>query len=222
MNDMTAVIAPKSDQLNADDLVSGPITITIRDAAVRAGTEQPVSLFYEGDNGKPWKPCKTMARALCDIWKTADSKQFIGRSVTLYRDPKVTWAGLAVGGIRISHVSHIDGPIRIAISQSKSKREVKEILPLPTPTPRPANKAQTPEQWTAEHIAAVDACTTLPALERVIAKGVKALAKLNADEAMHDLRDKVTQAYTDMTNALTHEGKPHGGEGFATDSDAGF
>jgi hypothetical protein len=106
MNDMRAVIEPKSDQMNADDLLSGPKTITITKVDIRPGTEQPVSMWYEGDGGKPFKPCKSMARVMVHCWGP-DASQYIGRSMTLYCDPKVLWGGMAVGGIRISHMTDI-------------------------------------------------------------------------------------------------------------------
>jgi hypothetical protein len=48
MNDMSPVIVPKSDQINADDLISGPMTVTIKDVQITGGTEQPVSIALEG------------------------------------------------------------------------------------------------------------------------------------------------------------------------------
>ncbi len=48
MNDMTQVIQPKSDQINADDLIAGPITVKITDVKIQGGTEQPVSIHIEG------------------------------------------------------------------------------------------------------------------------------------------------------------------------------
>ena len=85
MNDMTAAIVPKSDQLNADDLIAGPITIKVTEVTIRAG-EQPVSIHYEGDNGKPYKSCKSMNRVLVMCWG-ADAKNYIGRSMTLICRP---------------------------------------------------------------------------------------------------------------------------------------
>lgn len=126
--DMTAVIVPKSDQLNADDLIAGPRTITIRDVVIKAG-EQPVSIFYDGDDGKPYKPCKSMARVLVAAWG-ADAKQYIGRSLTLYRDPNVKWAGMAVGGIRISHMTHIKGKMVMALTETRGSRKPYEVKPL--------------------------------------------------------------------------------------------
>jgi hypothetical protein len=81
-------IAPKSDQLNADDLIAGPKTITITSVKVEAG-DQPVSVFYQGDNGKPYKPCKSMRRVLVRLFGN-DSATYAGKRVTLYCDEQVT------------------------------------------------------------------------------------------------------------------------------------
>lgn len=129
MNDMRKVIEPRSDQMNADDLLAGPVTITIRDVSIRPGTEQPVSIHFDGDNGKPWKPCKSMCRVLVAAWGP-DAKAYVGRSATLYCDPKVKWAGLEVGGIRISHLSHIDREMMMALTATKGKRAPYMVKPL--------------------------------------------------------------------------------------------
>lgn len=129
MNDMRAVIVPKSDQLNADDLLAGPMTITITSVTIRPGTEQPVSIFFEGDNGKPYKCCKSMARVMVHCWG-ADANNYVGRSMTLYCDPKVQWGGMAVGGIRISNMSHIDGPHTMALTATKGRKNAFTVSPL--------------------------------------------------------------------------------------------
>jgi hypothetical protein len=141
--DVSAAIKPKSDQLNADDLVGGPITVTITSAHVLNTKEQPITLGLSGGY-LPYKPCKGMARALAQIWsKYAD--EWVGRSLTLYRDPSVTWAGVAVGGIRISHASHIDSDIVVAVTIAKSKRTPMKIKRLsvqqPAPSKQPAQLA---------------------------------------------------------------------------------
>lgn len=143
MTDMTSVIKPKSDQLNSDDLIGGSITIKITSVDVKGGQEQPVSVRFEGDNGKPYKPCKSMCRVMVFVWG-ADAKQYAGRSMTLYRDPKVTWGGMEVGGIRISHMSHIDKPVTMALTASKSKRAMHTIHPLVTQAAAPQPPAIDP------------------------------------------------------------------------------
>ncbi len=121
MNDMTPAIVPKSDQISADDLLSGPLTIRITGVDIRPGTEQPVAISFVGDDGRPWKPCKSMSRVLVSAWGP-DAKVYAGRSVTLYRDPKVKWGGMEVGGIRISHLSHINGDMVLALTATKGKK----------------------------------------------------------------------------------------------------
>lgn len=145
--DMRTVIQPKSDQLNADDFVGGPRTVRITGVDIRSG-EQPISVHFEGDNGKPWKPCKTTARLMVAAWGP-DASQYKGRSLTLYRDPTVKWAGLEVGGIRISHMSHIDNDMIYAATVTKGKRapiKVKplkaDVAPLKVVTPEPEPTAQ--------------------------------------------------------------------------------
>lgn len=129
MTDMKEVIAPKSDQLNADSLIGGPITITIREVVIRPGTEQPVSIFYDGDEGNPWKPCKSMSRVMVAAWGP-DANVYKGRSLTLYRDPSVKWAGIEVGGIRISHMSHMEGRMTMALTATKGSRKPYTVEPL--------------------------------------------------------------------------------------------
>lgn len=146
MNDMAATIIPKSDQLNADDLIAGTMTIVVTDVKIKSsGGEQPISIHYEGDNGKPYKACKSMCRVLVTAWG-ADSKKYVGRSMTLYRDPSVTWAGMAVGGIRISHLSDIDSKLTMALTATKQTRKPYTVSPLV------ATKAARPEQTAAPKV----------------------------------------------------------------------
>lgn len=120
--DLSTAIIPKSDQLNADDLIAGPRTIRITRVEVKTG-EQPVSVFFEGDNGKPWKPCKSMLRALVHVWGV-NSAAYVGRALTIALDPSVIWAGKPVGGIRITHMSGIQGEsVTFALTDKKGSRK---------------------------------------------------------------------------------------------------
>ena len=119
-NDMSPVIVPKSDQISADDFLAGPMTYVIEAVEIRPGTEQPVSIFLAGEK-RPWKPCKSMARVLVFAWGP-DANAYKGRSVTLFRDPTVKWGGVDVGGIRISHMSHIKGDLTVSLTATKGKR----------------------------------------------------------------------------------------------------
>lgn len=141
-NDMSKAIVPKSDQMNTDDLIGGPKTITVTKVAIKDG-EQPVSIFFNGDNGKPYKPCKSMSRVLVDSWG-ADANKYVGRSMTLYRDPTVTWGGLAVGGIRISHLSDIEKDKVLVLTATKQTRKPFTIKPLPAQKAAPVAVPATP------------------------------------------------------------------------------
>lgn len=128
--DMTMFITPKSDQLNADDLIGGPRTITVTKVYANQGSaEQPVSISFDGDNGKPYKPCKSMRRVLVHIWGS-DARNYVGRSMTLYCDPSVQFGGMKVGGIRISHMSHIDKEQTMALTATRAKRAPYTVHPL--------------------------------------------------------------------------------------------
>lgn len=225
MNDMTKVIVPKSDQMNSDDLISGPRTIRITNMKVSPGTEQPVAVSFEGDEGKPWKPCKSMSRVLVSAWGP-DANVYIGRSATLYLDQNVTWAGMKVGGVRISHLSHIEREMLIALTATKGKKVIAKIQPLKVeqqqqrqPDPNAA------ANWANEHMAMLGQIDSLDGLNAHIEAGAKAVAKLKT--ARPDLYDKVGEAYEVRRDMLTpEEGKPDSekGEGFsgADDEEVGF
>lgn len=130
MVDMSQFIAAKSDQLNADDLMESPRTITItKVTAAPDAAEQPVSIHYEGDNSRPWKPCKTMRRILVGVWGK-DASKYVGRSLTLYRDPTVAFGGLQVGGIRVSHMSDIAEDKTVALLVTRGRKAPFKIKPL--------------------------------------------------------------------------------------------
>jgi len=137
MTDLGATIAPKSDQLNADDLIAEPRTVRITKVSACPGSnEQPIAIYFEGDNGKPYKPCKSMRRVLVQVWGRAGA-EYVGRDMTLFRDPMVMFGGVAVGGIRISHMSHIDAPVTLALTANRASRKPYTVQPLASaPTQR--------------------------------------------------------------------------------------
>jgi hypothetical protein len=128
VRDLSDVIIPKSDQLNAEQLLSGPITVTVC-AVKRGNAEQPVVIHYEGDGGRPYKPCKTMRKVLVLAWGK-DGTKWVGRSMTLYNEPTVKFGGQTVGGIRISHLSHIDRPLTPQLTITRGKKGECRIEPL--------------------------------------------------------------------------------------------
>jgi len=149
--EVQASIVPKSDQLNSDDLAySGPITVTIEGVS-RGDKEQPISVAISGR--QPWKPCKSMRRVLIAVY-TDDPKKWVGQQVTLFADPTVMWAGVKVGGIRISHMSGIEGPKTFLLTQTRGKKAEVVIQPIAaTPEPTPEEQAYIDE--TVQSIAGV-------------------------------------------------------------------
>ena len=129
MTDIGHTIVPKSTQQNADDFVVGPRTILITRVSLTDTPDQPVAVYFEGDDGKPYLPCKTCRRIMVHVWG-ADAKTYAGRSMTLYRDDKVMFGGVAVGGIRISHMSHIDREVTMALTVTRANRKPFTVKPL--------------------------------------------------------------------------------------------
>lgn len=128
--DISQTTAPKSDQLNFDDFLAGESkTIKITDVSKTSAPDQPIAISYEGDNGKPYKPSKGMRRVLLAIWGR-ESQNYIGRTLVLYGDPKVKFAGQAVGGIRISHMSDIAEKVTLALTESKANKKPFTVQPL--------------------------------------------------------------------------------------------
>ena len=119
-------ITPKSDQLNFDDLVAGPLTVKVIGLAM-GSAEQPVIVRIEGH--RDFKPCKSMRRVLIACWGD-QGKDWIGKHMTLYGDPSVQFGGVALGGIRISHVEGIDKPKTIKLTTTRGKRGDFVVKPL--------------------------------------------------------------------------------------------
>lgn len=129
---MTESIAPRSDQLNADDLMAGPRTFTIAEVK-RGNTEQPIDVHLVEFPGRPFKPSKSMRRVMVAAWGK-DASTYSGRRLTLYRDPTVRFGGQEVGGIRISHVDGIDKVLTLALTVTRGKRAPYVVQPLPKET----------------------------------------------------------------------------------------
>lgn len=128
---MTESIAPRSDQMNADDLMSGPRTFTIREVRKSSSSDQPIDVhLVEFPEGRPFKPSKSMRRVMVAAWGP-DASTYTGRRMTLYRDPTVRFGGQEVGGIRISHLDGIDKPMTLALTVTRGKRSPYVVQPIP-------------------------------------------------------------------------------------------
>lgn len=132
--DMTESLAPKSDQLDAVDLLSGPRTFTIEKVS-KGNPEQPFN-FHLADFPRVWRPGKSMRRVIVAAWGGKTSA-YVGQSVTLYCDPSVQFGGDTVGGTRISHMTGIDKPLKVPLLIKRGKSALFTVQPLtqaPAPT----------------------------------------------------------------------------------------
>lgn len=131
--DLRKTTVPKSDQLNADDLIAGPVTVTI-ERVEEGSAEQPVNVYLAEYPGRPYRPSKSMQRVLMQVWGW-DTDVFHGRRMTLFRNEKITFGRDEVGGIQISHLSHIDKPMYPAITPKRGSKKpfpVKPLVEVPT------------------------------------------------------------------------------------------
>ena len=178
--------APKSDQQNYDDYIGGPKTVTVTE--VKAGSaEQPVEIHLVEFPGRPYKPSKSMRRTLLAAWG-ADSSTYAGRSMVLYGDPEVRFGGQVVGGIKISHLSHLEKAITVSLTTTRGKRSPFTVQPLTAP-PKP--KDESGRDWLAELNLAGDDLAAVNAL------GAAASAAHASDQTMallRGVRDRLMQA----------------------------
>jgi hypothetical protein len=79
--DIDDTVAPKSDQLNAEDLLTGERTFTITEVRVLDSPEQPVSVYF-AEIDRPWKPSKTSRRVMIAAWGQR-SAEYAGRRIAL-------------------------------------------------------------------------------------------------------------------------------------------
>lgn len=162
---MKKFIEPKSDQLNADDLIGGNRIIKITRVVVTDAAQQACAVYFEGDNGKPWKPSKGAGRVLVHAWGE-DPKNYVGKWVELYRDPDAMYAGKKVGGIRVRSMSDIKEDFDFTETISKSVRKQIRILKL-TPPKQAETKPEPTITLTTDQQQAIDRAATIAASKGV-------------------------------------------------------
>ena len=138
-DDISSTLTAKSDQLNADDLIGGPIVVRIED--ISAGDEdQPVIITISGGH-QPWKPGKTARRCLAACWGV-HARKWIGQTVELYRDASVMFGGEKVGGIRVRAVTGIDKPVEVMLAKTRGKKAQHRIDVLRADQSKPREARQ--------------------------------------------------------------------------------
>lgn len=133
MSEVSMALEPKSDQINADDLIGGPQTFTI-EKVTKGSSEQKVNIHLVERPGRAYRPSLTMRRMIVIAWGEKTST-YAGRRLTLYRDGSVKFGGDQVGGIKISHMSHIEKRLTPLLTATRGKKAPHTVDPLPTDAP---------------------------------------------------------------------------------------
>jgi hypothetical protein len=129
VSDVSDTTEAKSNQLGASDFTGG-VTKNIKITKVsRIAESKGLILNYENENGKPFYPCKTVRRILQHFW-TKDAKLWVGKSMTLFCDPEVTYGGEKTGGVRVSHLSDIKKQETISLRKTNKSVASLTIKPL--------------------------------------------------------------------------------------------
>ena len=182
--DITDTLAPKSDQINADDFIGRTAVVTVAGVERIAG-EQPLAVHLHEFPGRPWKPGKTVRRILAAAWG-ADAAQWAGRRMELFTDAEVTFGKAKVGGIRISRMSHLDKPLSLALTATRGKKQTHRIEPLPDDTP--SHEVQ--PDWQALIAEAGDDVAALRAM------WTDAQARGASEAILNDIKTAATTAHT--------------------------
>lgn len=199
--DMSKTIISKSDQLNSDDLLGGKITGTILRVFSTGSPEQPIGVDLDCWP-QPWKPSKGQRRVLVSLWGI-DGDSYVGRQVRLVRNPDVRYGGIAVGGVEVDAVSHIEKPIVISVTVSKGKKKAQTINPLIVEAKKPPSKPAEPTQPPAQKANAAE----LDELRQkmVIESDVLALSEQMAKVADTAGMDACRATFSKLSSKITAE-----------------
>jgi hypothetical protein len=152
---LAKALEPKSDQLNSDDLRAFNKTILVTSVNVNENAKaQKITIGYQGDQGKPWKPSVGMGRVMQEVINK-NPDLWIGETIELCRNPDVIYAGEKLGGIEIHGLSCLKNRITVTVTTAKGKRKAMVIVPIPALGNAPAQQrtqapAAQPEQPNAK------------------------------------------------------------------------
>lgn len=152
---MKITAPPRSDQLNGDDF-SGGRTATVTIAGVKEGSTDlaPYDINLVEVDRRVWRPPLTVLRLLMAAWGD-EATDWVGRKVTLYRDDNVRVGKEVMGGIRVSHASHLptgDKPFTTKITSTRGRKSPVTVQPIPADAPT-STPAQTHTEPTVAEVA---------------------------------------------------------------------
>lgn len=123
----------KGDRINFEDFIMGSQDFTITKLGRKIDGGQPrLLMFFEGREETPYWVSKGMVKCLSspDGWGNSEFSEWVGRKVRLFGEPSVMYAGKELGGVRISHISHIHAQYSTKITERRGVRIDYTIMPL--------------------------------------------------------------------------------------------
>jgi hypothetical protein len=118
LTDVTDTTAPKSDQLDAVDLLSGARIFRV-EAVSEGPADQPIQVHGV-----------SMRRVLVAAWGK-NAQAWVGRHVELFCNPDVMFGKDKVGGTRISRMSHLDRTLAVPLLVAKGRSATYTVDPIP-------------------------------------------------------------------------------------------
>lgn len=114
----------KSDQFNYEHFLAGPKTFKVAKIGSKKDQGKKKLLIYmEGHESTPFVPCLGMIKCLSNADGWGDKlTEWVGRSITLFGDSKVMFGSKELGGVRISHISHIAADYETKITERRGVR----------------------------------------------------------------------------------------------------
>ena len=147
---MRVDIKKNTDQLNYEDFLGG-VTRVVTIAKVEKGRKEAQYDISIEEDDRYWRPPATILKLL-KLAYSEEGADWVGKKAMLYGDPDVKMKGVKVGGIRVSHLSHIDGPLTASLTVTRGQTAVFTVDPLPELSPVEALrlewKTATPERKT--------------------------------------------------------------------------
>lgn len=138
---MIVDIKKNTDQLNYEDFLGG-VTRIVTIAKVEKGRKEAQYDIAIEEDDRYWRPPATILKLL-KLAYGEEAANWVGKRAMLYGDPDVKMKGVKVGGIRVSHLSHLDGPLTAPLTVTRGQTAVFTIQPLVETARKSTPKAPT-------------------------------------------------------------------------------
>lgn len=131
--DLSESFAPNSEQLTYAEIGDRIVTVTVEKVTPRSDKPKDPAIHFVEFPGKPLLPGVNVGSVLRRAWGT-NGREWVGRRMKLYGDPDVYFGKEKLGGVRVSHVSDISGPVSVP-RRGKGAHGVITVHPLKDEAP---------------------------------------------------------------------------------------